>query len=200
MILLGISGKIGCGKTTLAQMLIEQAPIEVSVRLSFGDNIKRECAAYFGFPVEWCHSQEGKEKKFSMGYPGGDLDASPLELTVREALQWYGTDYRRAHDPEYWLKAMRVQIDRYSERYADTDPLIVIDDVRFPDEAELVRSLGGSLVRLDPFEGWTPGSHAEHITETALDDWQGWALRAAPRLGGLADIAAQVLELVGVAS
>jgi hypothetical protein len=200
MILLGISGKIGCGKTTLARMIIEDAPVEVAARMAFGDLLKRECAAFFGFPVEWCSSQEGKQKTVDIPVCAATngMRVATLPFTVRQALQWYGTEYRRAADPDYWVKAMREQLSNYEKKHDGASLLVVIDDVRFANEALLINELGGQLVRLDPYQGWEPGPHADHESETTLDRWAAWDLRATPRLGGLADVAAQVLEMAGV--
>lgn len=193
--IIGISGKIGCGKTTLAKYIAVRAQVKMAVRLSFGDLIKRECAAYFGFPVAWCYTQEGKEKALPhSNVVGRHTDLRP-PMTVRQALQWYGTDFRRAQDPAYWLKALRSMIDAYAQHAVGGSVLIVIDDVRMPDEAALVLELGGKLVRLDPYPGWAPGEHAGHITETALDTWPTWALRCAPSKGGLNEVAIRVQEL-----
>ena len=166
MIVIGLSAKLGCGKTTLAKYIMGTAPVEVAVRLAFGDVLKRECSEYFGYPLEWNYSQEGK------------LQVIPVPCcsevtTVREALQWYGTDFRRAQDPAYWTKAMQKQLALYQERHANESLLVVVDDVRFPDEAQVCLD-NGYCFRIEPFDGWQPGPHAGHASETSLDGWAGF--------------------------
>ena len=175
MIVIGLSAKLGCGKTTLAKYIMDLAPVEVAVRLAFGDQVKRETAEYFDFPVEWCYSQEGKVREIdnidcTKPFPPLSLDRGP---SVRELLQWYGTDYRRAQDPAYWTKAMQKQLALYQERHAHESLLVVVDDVRFPDEAQVCLD-NGYCFRIEPFEGWQPGPHAGHASETALDEYQNF--------------------------
>ena len=163
MNVIGLSAKIGCGKTTLAKMIADKWP-GVVLRESFGNLLKQECSAHFGFPVGWCYSQEGKDHPVDFTvYPSG-----VVLRTVREALQWYGTDFRRRQDPCYWAKAMQEAIEL--GRAAHPGALIIIDDVRFPNEAELVLE-HGSLFRIEPYDGWQPGPNAEHVSETALDGY-----------------------------
>lgn len=184
MMVIGLSGKIGCGKTTLARKIMDEALYEVCARVAFGDLLKRECAVYFGFPLEWCDSQPGKRRVIT-GHDG---------LTVREALQWYGTDFRRAQDEDYWVKAMDRKLVELKERYDDgRSLLVVIDDVRFLNEAQFC--LGkGLLFRLEPYPGWRPGPHAGHVSETALDHFDGFTGTFRPLYGELALVANEVLE------
>lgn len=179
--ILGISGKIGCGKSTLAQMLAADLGWRV---LSFGGLIKDETSRVFGFPREWCDSQQGKRRVVQLK-PSAKLGAT---ATVRQLLQYWGTDVCRAKDPEYWMRAMAHAMENQVG--------VIVDDVRFANEARMILARGGMLVRLDPYKGWEPGPEAEHVTETALDSWPTWALRAAPSLGGLNEVAIRVQELL----
>lgn len=175
MIVIGLSAKIGCGKTTLAEIIRDRWGRSF-FRVAFGDLLKQECSRHFGFPIEWCYSQEGKARRV-------DLTVYPSEIplnTVRDALQWYGTDFRRKQDPNYWVKVMRGALEDAQE--AHECAIILIDDVRFPNEAELVLEYG-SLFRIEPYDGWQPGPHAGHISETALDDYTRFSGAFRPTYG-----------------
>lgn len=166
---IGLSAKMGCGKTTLANLIMDMAPDGGDVvHLAFGDQVKHETAEYFGFPLEWCYSQEGKRLKFMP--PGGAciVHGLPAEMTVREAMQWYGTDFRRAQDPLYWIKAFQAQLITLQRKHGDKSLSVVVDDVRFPDEADACLA-NGYCFRVEPFPGWQTGPHAGHVSETSLD-------------------------------
>ena len=177
VMIIGISGKIGTGKTTLSNLLLERLP--GYERVAFGDCLKEETAETFGFPLEWAYSERGKAQTVEF-----ERERIPYEMTVRELLQWYGTDVCRAADPDYWIKAM-------ADRIGDKTN-VIIDDVRFPDEAEFVEARGGFLVRLGEYPGWKPGPHANHASETALDSYR-FPLMIRPDYGKLEQQAADVI-------
>jgi hypothetical protein len=143
--------------------------------MSFGDLLKVECSMMYKFPLSWCYSHNGK-----------DFRVDSAGCTVRELLQHHGTEVRRKQDPGYWVKAMKAAIDR-DRRFAENyqAPSYVIDDVRFENEARMVKDLGGVLIRIQPYPEWVPGPHADHISETDLDDIGGWDLVLSPAFGGL---------------
>lgn len=59
---------------------------------------------------------------------------------VRELLQVIGTDLIRKYNPKWHINNMLKDIESYSE-----DKLIVIDDVRFPNEVEAIKECGGDV-------------------------------------------------------
>lgn len=190
---IGLSAKMGCGKTTLGDMILERVRGE---RVAFGDLLKHECADYFGFPVELCYSQDGKMREIdsidcTKPFPPLRHDRGP---TVRELLQWYGTDYRRKQDPEYWTHAMRMKLERISMHHVDDYYTVLIDDVRFPNEAQVCLDYG-VVYRLEPFNGWIAGEHAGHVSETALDDYQQFTAVFRPEFGKIGDVAAMILRM-----
>ena len=133
MIIYAISGKLKTGKTTLANLL----PYK---RIAFGDILKQEVSETLGIPLEDLYN-ENKAK-------------------YRKILQWYGTDYRRAQDPLYWVKKFDLLLP---------DEPIIVDDVRFIEEAEYCKSKGAKLIRLEPYEGYS--YYSNHRSETALDNY-----------------------------
>jgi hypothetical protein len=64
--------------------------------------------------------------------------AKPTCSAVRIGLQWWGTDYRRAQSQAYWIKRILPAIKPNTSYF--------FDDLRFQNEALLVRSLGGKII------------------------------------------------------
>lgn len=88
-------------------------------------------------------------------------------VTVRRILQWWGTEYRRAQDPDYWTKAWADKIKSYDLEQVH----ILVDDVRFMNELKMLLGLGAMIVKIE-----RPGYAAagNHASETALDDYREW--------------------------
>jgi hypothetical protein len=87
-----------------------------------------------------------------------------LGVDVRHVLQTLGTEWGRdCVHPEVWLKCWEARLVE-GER-------TVVDDVRFLNEAEMVRKRGGVLVRVV-----RPGFEAntEHRSEGSLDTYEGF--------------------------
>ncbi len=192
--IIGLSGKTGTGKSTIAlniaDIILEQGGrAEI---LPFALVLKRECARRFGFPLGLALSQEGKSQViFHPELPNGCM-------TIRRILQWYGTDVCRRRDPDHWVKIMRVLVDGIK-----SGTTIIIDDIRFPNEADFVLERGGYLVRVHPYAEWEPGADAGHKSETILDDWAGihggwWHFEIYPEHGReqLFDCARQIIRAI----
>lgn len=84
-------------------------------------------------------------------------------------LQWWGTQYRRAQDPDYWVK-------KWKERISKQADIVMTTDMRFLNEAAAIREVGGftvDVVRLNP-DGRLyvdPTRPADHISEIELDGY-----------------------------
>lgn len=180
MRIVGLSGKIGTGKSLTAKLLVESYPKGHAARVAFGDLLKREVAEVFGFDKRLCYEQRAKNEFIvpTLGFPG----CPATSMVLRELLQWYGTEYRRKQDPGYWVRAMESEI---LERRRSGLGLLVVDDVRFEDEAALISAHKGFLYRLQPYLGWKAGKHASHASETALDAYTGFSAWLHPEYGGL---------------
>ncbi len=64
------------------------------------------------------------------------------KLTAREVLQFYGSEIGRAFDEDIWVKTLLREVERSSTGFA------VVDDVRFSNEARLIREAGGKVIYL----------------------------------------------------
>ena len=119
--IIGVSGKKRSGKDTVYRLIKKSAGI-FAIRAAFGDQIKEEVAGVTGVNLD--HIEENKEH-------------------FRPMLQWWGADFRRHYNGEsYWLDKMLEKM----RSVADSE-VLVITDVRYPNEAELVKKAGGIMIR-----------------------------------------------------
>jgi len=193
---IGFCGKLGSGKTVLTNEFRKKYP--EYERLSFAAVLKEEVAQVYNFPLDWCYEEHLKNlivnketvwDRFILRIreffkPSTTPMLPKRNMSVRQILQWYGTDYRRKQDPDYWTKRMQDQIRK--------TPWCAIDDVRFPNEAKLISKLGGIVIAIEPFPGWRAGPNANHLSETALDDYMHFDLVLRPKYGELNKAAEEV--------
>ena len=181
--LIGLSGKIGCGKSYLSNYFIDENP--EYIRIGFADVLKKECSETYDYFLEWNYSEEGK------GMIVNHPDLPRKNMLVREILQWHGTDYRREQDPDYWIRKM-IDI-LLAEEIPKT---VIIDDIRFINEAEMIKGAGGLLVRIWPYPEWKPGPYADHKSETELDNYAEFDLILTPEFGQLKECVPAIEQLI----
>ena len=165
--ILGFSGKMGLGKTTVCNIILkavedgEVLGLETARKIGFGDMLKKEAAEAYHFPVEFCYTNKDAlvSLKDHAPYKHKTWGESAI---VREILQCYGTDHIRAYDPDHWVKALEREAEN------DTSRIILIDDVRFPNEVAFIKKRG-LCFRIEPYPGYKVTS--DHPTETTLDGW-----------------------------
>ena len=88
-------------------------------------------------------------------------------VTPRWVLQYFGTDVMRDHF------AKDVWIWSIEKRLASAPGPVVITDVRFPNEAEWIRSHGGEVwfVERDPIVDVSPHESEAGLPEALVDWW-----------------------------
>jgi hypothetical protein len=154
--ILGISGKMGSGKTTVSK-LIQSIYYDRFILRNFGDELKKEASDMYKYPLEWNYDQDLKKNKII----NHKMLPRP-DMYVREVLQWHGTEFRRSQDYNYWIKKM----DDY---FNDIHRNLIIDDVRFVNEADFVID-NGILFRIE-IPGLDTGNHRSEID---LDDYDNF--------------------------
>jgi hypothetical protein len=174
--IIGLSGKMRVGKTTIANHLLKLLP--EYVKKSFGDFLKEETSEKFDYPLEWNYTEEGKNKTVVHN------DLYYGKMTVRKILQWWGTDIIRAKYPNHWVEKMM--------EYTINHKCVIIDDIRFPNEAYFVKQ-NGFLVRVKPYDGWQSDEYAMHESETALDDFKEWDLLIQSKYNGALEATYDIL-------
>lgn len=134
--IIGITGKIGSGKTTLAKYLVEHHNY---IEYGMADPIK-EIGRIFGFTNEQMYGTQ--EQK---------LQQHPYwKVSGRKFLQVLGTDVFRKLVPGLLPDTNftdSVWADVFRLKYEQQPNLYVISDVRFLNEERLIRKLGGIIIR-----------------------------------------------------
>lgn len=145
--LIALCGYKGVGKSTYAKFLAG----ENGVVLSFATPIKHMLKVLVG------HEYVFGSKKNEMTHLG---------VTGRVLLQTLGTEWgREIIDQDIWVKAMKhVLTDAMFDEYHP----IVIDDLRFENEAKMVRELGGEVWEIDR-KNFTPAND-NHVSEAGVEN------------------------------
>ena len=144
--IIGLAGRKGSGKSTVAEILKEKYGYR---RLSFATPLKDMIMA-MGVTEDEIFNLDLKEKPIERF--GG---RSPREL-----LQLLGTEFaRNMVCQDVWVKAVEARIESNDQ--------IVIDDVRFPNEAEMIREKGGKIIRVTRM-GQELGMIDTHASEAGI--------------------------------
>lgn len=139
--LVGLAGRIGSGKTTAANYLVNNHDF---TNVKFAGPLKDMCRAL----------------GLSEDEINGPLKEKPCDLldgqTPRWAQQSLGTEWGRVCiSPNLWTNVWKRRL---------CSDLIVSDDVRFPNEAALIRELGGVVLMIK-----RPAQVAVAIDSTAVE-------------------------------
>jgi len=125
--LIALTGPAGCGKSTVAGMMVEDG----WVRVKFASTLKAMCRA-MGMSEDMV---EGDQKEVSHPTLGNQ--------TPRYVMQTLGTEWgRKIIHPDLWVRITKAEI----QRNLDDGRNVVVDDCRFANEADCIHSLGGVVV------------------------------------------------------
>jgi hypothetical protein len=143
-----LTGHAGAGKDTVADVLVRDHGF---TKMSFAAPVKRmlrELDPIVGYDMyldcncgaDECAPQCDEIRLtdlYGMGYDDESIKESPWGAEVRDLWQRFGTEVMRAEDENYWVdKAAKELLESTHDR-------IVFTDVRFPNEADMIGSLGG---------------------------------------------------------
>lgn len=122
MKILGITGQKQSGKDTAADFVENAARGWEVVRIGFADALKEEVCKACNIELDFLEANKDK---------------------FRTLLQWWGTDFRRnMYGQDYWLKQWMARA------VASRAHLVIVPDVRFKNEAELLRQFGAKIFRV----------------------------------------------------
>jgi len=148
--LIGLAGAAGAGKTTIAKHLVEKHGF---TRTGFADPLKNMLITAGLCTHDECYGVKTARS--------------------RELLQKIGTDiFRKQLDPLFWVNKTEDEIVRL---WSSEKKRVVVDDIRFPEEAQRIRDMGGIVImvqRGDDYVDPTAGrSHeSERLVRTIACD------------------------------
>lgn len=169
-IIIGFAGRAGAGKDSAAQALYHAVGCDVAV-LAFAEPLRSMIDALLDYAnIIAVDGMSRAEKEAHIDL----LGASPRRL-----LQTLGTDWgRHMIKPTLWVDILR---QRVADIAADFE-MILVTDVRFDDEAELIHQLGGEVWLI---ERDVTGVEA-HISEAGISP--ALITRRVPNHGTLNDL------------
>lgn len=170
--LIGLTGPAGSGKDATADVLVKGHGFK---KMAFADALRAEVCAAFSVPLDYLTDREAKEipiRALALAQCYDDKFIDAVEKAVggldhlaprspRQIMQWWGTEYRRSQSESYWIdRAIKRMGSLLIRRQS-----VVVTDVRFANEAEALRSMGGAIWQvqrpgLQPVEG----RHASAVT------------------------------------
>lgn len=143
MKIVGITGKAGSGKDTVADFLVARFGYQ---KVSFASTLK-EMLRVAGFPEP--NNRDDKEKPV-LGF----------DFSWRQMAQTLGTEWGRSLDPDLWVKIVERNLRRAGDR-------VVISDVRFENESTMIRKHGKMLFLAG--RAAELGANAGHVSEAAIE-------------------------------
>ena len=168
--LVALTGNINSGKTTVSEYLQNTWGF---TEYTFSKPIK-EIALIFGFEHHQVYGTQDQKLEINSNWG----------ISAREFLQKFGTDICReslaktipdmnfGESKSPWIRLFEIYIKKYIEQYPNG--CIVVSDIRFLDEANIIKKLGGCIVRIDRVAGIQRSDknylnqHDKHSSETEM--------------------------------
>lgn len=144
------SGKASAGKTTAADILLDHCGY--SYRTSFAAKLKELVQRVYGLSYNQVTLPELKS-----------VVDSRWGMSPREIMERVGDALRAVH-PESWIRSLTVSLA--------VD--FTVDDVRFPNEVDYIRSLGGYVVRIEREGARAVGGVPGHASDSVLDSYRAF--------------------------
>tara|TARA_B100000963_G_C22620333_1_gene669609 strand:+ start:1265 stop:1876 length:612 start_codon:yes stop_codon:yes gene_type:complete len=138
--IIGICGLIGCGKGTVGDILVENHGF---TKLSFADKLKDGVATVFNWDRAMLEGDTVESREWRETQDDFWTKETGRTITPRLVLQEFGTDcMRNGFDNGIWVSLVKQELVRNPNKN------FVIPDVRFPNEANMIKSIHGEVWRV----------------------------------------------------
>src|SRR5574337_381788 len=168
-------GPMKVGKDSVAEKLALYYDYK---RVAFADPLKWEVAAALSYV---------SRRNYSITEINADKDR------FRTVLQWWGTEFRRREDPEYWVYLLHNTIRGIKNK--EPDQRIVCTDARFENELSMLKAEGFVIIELIPDKQLQQPDHS-HASEHEWRGSQHITLSLINRFGKLDETVRQVVDVL----
>ena len=135
--IIGLCGLIGSGKGTVADILVDEHKFE---KISFADKLKDAVSDLFDWDREMLEGETSESRFWREQEDTFWTKETGRKITPRLVLQEFGTDcMRNGFFDGVWVSFVRKRIIENPEIN------FVIPDVRFVNEADIIKGLGGKV-------------------------------------------------------
>lgn len=179
-LILGFGYKARQGKDTCAEAILKARGGQFDIkRMSFALALKTEVNELYKLYWPQTHTVDETwravfEHCWKLGMPTRIIPADkpdlsdPLSPFGKQVglLQWYGTEYRRAQNQDYWVERFD---DAVESNPAD---FVLVTDVRFKNEADYILNNRGLVVKVSRTGYVDPTRSSTHASECELDDYE----------------------------
>lgn len=160
-LLIGLTGRKFNGKDTIGYHLCTKYGY---IRFAFADALKEACRCIFGFTDDQLYGNKKEEvdtfwktsPRIILQYLGTDLFRNQLQKIMPDLGQ------------NIWVEVVRKKILDIWEK--NPNQPIVVTDVRFPNEIDMVLSLGGTNIRVKRPELYKKVCLDLHSSELEIDN------------------------------
>lgn len=128
MRLIAFNGVMGSGKSTAIEMLRENYPTSEIVLVKFAQVL-----------------YDIQEYIYGQVTPVYTRPASFVK--DRKLLQWLGTEWGRGINENLWVNLWVMKVREAAAR--NPNAIIVCDDCRFDNEAEVIKTMGGTVIKIE---------------------------------------------------
>lgn len=176
--IIGLTGPMGCGKDTVAQLLTTYARFK---QLAFAEPLRQQLCDAFNVDYWIFVDRKLKEQATpalalercgDMAFFGVMLKHKPVDVdhydyinaprSPRQLMRWWGSQYRRdTVSPDYWTRILKARVYAQQEGGQWRH---VISDVRFELEAKAIRAMGGQIWQVK-----RPGVAADSTQDSETD-------------------------------
>jgi hypothetical protein len=158
--IIGITGRKFSGKDTSGEFLVKNFGYE---RIAFADALKEGIKLIFGFSNDQVYGNKKEEKDDFWG------------ISPREVLQFFGTEvFRTGIKPilpnigeDFWISVVKRKIENRLKENPDSK--FVITDVRFSNEVNAIKQMGGIIIRVER-NNIENNSFSNHPSEMQIDN------------------------------